>query len=83
MAGARIWPTGDTGISGEARRVRPSSKGGDEGVYKISERDIETVSSVCEISDAIAMVAPRFARGNIGMAVNFARNDVYLWDKNT
>lgn len=63
--------------------MRPSSKGGDEGVYKISERDIETVSSVCEVSDAIAMAALQLARGNIGMAVDFARNDVHLLSKNT
>lgn len=83
MASARILPTGDKGISGDVRRVRPSSKGGDEGVYKISERDVETVSSACGVSDEIAMVALQFARGNIGVAIDFARNDVHLLSKNT
>lgn len=83
MASARILPTEDKGISGDMRRVRPLSKGGYEGVYKISERDVETVSSVCGVSDEIAIVALHFARGNIGVAVDFARNDVHLLSKNT
>lgn len=49
----------------------------------MSEREVRTVASICGVSGETAMVALQFARGNIGVAIDFARNNVHLLGKNT
>lgn len=38
-------------------------------MYKIEQKDIETISAECNVSDEIAMIALQYARGNIGVAI--------------
>lgn len=50
---------------------------------RVNERDIETVASVCGVSGETAMVALQFARGNLGVEIDYAKNNIHLLGKNT
>lgn len=38
-------------------------------MYKIAEKDIETVSTICGVPKETAIVALQYSRGNIGVAI--------------
>lgn len=52
-------------------------------MYKISDQDIRAVSAICSVPAETAMIALQYARGHIGMAVDYARNNIYLLGKMT
>lgn len=52
-------------------------------MYKISDQDISVVSAICNVPVKTAMIALQYARGHIGVAVDYARNNIYLLGKIT
>lgn len=38
-------------------------------MYKLEEKDIEAVSTICNVHKDVAIVALQYARGNIGVAI--------------
>lgn len=50
-------------------------------MYKLEENDIKTVSYICGLQKELAMIALQFARGNVGVAISYAKNDVHLLSK--
>lgn len=52
-------------------------------MYKISDQDIRAVLAICSAPAETAMIALPYARGHIGVAVDYARNNIYLLDKTT
>lgn len=55
----------------------------EEHMCKISDQDISAVSAICNGPVETAMIALQYARGNIGVAVDYARTNVYLLGKIT
>lgn len=39
-------------------------------MYRLEEKDIETVSTICNVPNEVAIVALQYARWNIGVAIN-------------
>ena len=52
-------------------------------MYKISDQDIRAASVICSVPAETAMIELQYARGHIGVAVDYARNNIYLLDKTT
>lgn len=52
-------------------------------MYKISDQDICAVSDICNVPAETAMIALQYTRGHIGMAVDYARNNIHLLGKMT
>lgn len=50
-------------------------------MYKTSNQDIRAVSAICGVLAETAMIALQYARGHIGVAVDYARNNIYLLGK--
>ena len=50
-------------------------------MYKISDQDISAVSTICNVPVETAMIALQYARGHVWVAVDYARNNIYLLGK--
>lgn len=38
-------------------------------MYKLEEKEIQAVSTICNVSKDVAIVALQYARGNVGVAI--------------